>query len=123
MRNTLFTLALLASSTSLAACGGGSEPAKEPSLSNGVTSTQGPAAPGDPAAAMPGSEGTKPTSGAPASPMEGKCKSAEPQPSAKDFDSCLTSCKGLDDQAPPGSKCIPAKTSCISQCNTKYKKP
>ena len=127
MRNTLLTVSTLASIVTLAACGG-NEPAKDPSSestspTSGITSTPSAAGPGDSAAAMPASEGAKPAAGAPASPMEGKCKSGAPAASVKDFDSCLSSCKGLDDQVPPGSRCISAKTSCVAQCNTKYKKP
>jgi hypothetical protein len=120
MRNALFTVSILAT---LAACGGNTEPATDPSqVSPSSAATSTPSVPSGPAETAVTTDGTKPASGAPASPTEGKCKSGEPLAGAKDYDSCLTSCKGLDDQVPPGSRCISAKNSCVSQCNTKYKK-
>jgi hypothetical protein len=120
MRNALFTLTIVAM---LTACGGGAEPANDPSH---VPSPTTPLAPNGPAEAPLSTDATQPPSGAAVAPTpaptEGKCKSAEMPAAAKDYDSCLNGCKGLDDKVPPGSKCISAKTSCVSQCSTKYKK-
>lgn len=110
--------------TLLAACAGSPTPVADPnaSSSTGISGSTGPASPGDPTGTThPGD--TKPTSGAPASPMEGKCKSGDAPAEAKDLDACLKGCQGLDDTVPVGSRCIPAKVSCNSQCNTKFKKP
>ena len=110
--------------TTLAACAGSPTPVADPnaSSSTGVGGTVGgQSSPGDPVGNTTTSE-TKPTSGAPASPMEGKCKSGDAPAEAKDLNACLKGCQGLDDAVPVGSRCIPAKTSCSSQCNAKFKK-
>lgn len=114
----------VATMLALAACGGSPTPANDPnaSSSTGVTGNVGPASPGDPTGTANAGE-TKPTSGAPASPLEGKCKSGDAPAEAKDADACLKGCQGLDDTVPPGSRCISAKASCASQCRTKFKQP
>ena len=124
MRNAFSSFSILASLAALMGCGGNGEPPADPSgvaaPSNGTPNGPStPAAPGSPATAT---DGTTPSSGAPASPAEGKCKSGDAPASAKDYDACLSGCRGLDDRVPEGSKCIPAKTSCIAQCSTKFKK-
>jgi predicted small lipoprotein YifL len=123
MRNAFSTVSILASLVALAACGGNAEPPADPSAvaTPSSASPSTPTAPAAPAEAT-ATDGTKPSSGAPASPAEGKCKSGEAPASAKDYDACLSGCRGLDDRVPEGSKCIPAKTSCIAQCSTKFKK-
>lgn len=68
-------------------------------------------------------QGSTVTSGAPASPIEGNCRAGTPNVAATDLDKCLDSCKGMDDTVPPGSRCISAKASCTSQCNTKFTSP
>ncbi|MBS2015538.1 MAG: hypothetical protein JST00_21810 [Deltaproteobacteria bacterium] len=67
-------------------------------------------------------QGPTVTSGAPASPIEGKCREGAPSAAATDLEKCMDSCKGMDDTVPLGSRCISAKASCTSQCNTKFKK-
>ena len=126
MRNALTMVTLFASFAALVACGGPGEQPADPSAvmapSNGTPNGPStPTAPGSPATAT-ATDGTTPSSGAPASPAEGKCKSGDAPPSAKDYDACIGGCRGLDDRAPEGSRCIPAKTSCIAQCGTKFKK-
>ena len=123
MRNELGTVTIFASLAALAtltACGGNAEPPADPSAV-ATPSSAAPSTPAAPPEATP-SEATKPSSGAPASPAEGKCKSGEAPAAAKDYDACLSGCRGLDDRVPEGSRCIPAKTSCIAQCGTKFKK-
>ena len=39
-----------------------------------------------------------------------------------DLTSCLATCEKLDDKAPEGTRCIPPRVACKSNCNTKYKK-
>jgi hypothetical protein len=118
-------LVLALSILTLTACGGSSTPANDPTASGttGVGGTVGgQSSPGDPMGNTPTDE-TKPTSGAPASPMEGKCKSGPAPIEAKDLESCQKGCQGLDDTVPPGSRCVSAKTQCGINCQTKFKKP
>ena len=126
MRNALTAVTLFGSLAALSACGGNTEPPADPSAvaapsSGSPNGPSTPTTPGSPVTAT-AADGTTPSSGAPASPAEGKCKSGDAPASAKDYDACLGGCRGLDDRVPEGSKCIPAKTSCIAQCSTKFKK-
>ena len=92
------------------------------------TSTTAPAGTGgighgaDPSGSFPSHGGATVTSGAPASPIEGKCPEGSPRSDATDREKCLDSCKGQDDTVPLGSRCISAKASCTSLCNQKFRK-
>lgn len=115
-------LALFVSSAALAsfalACG---SPPVPPSSTSAPAGVGGVGQGGDPSGAAP-AQGSTVTSGAPASPMEGGCREGAPKSDAPDLAKCLDSCKGMDDTVPLGSRCISAKASCTSLCNTKFKK-
>ncbi len=128
----------------LVACGGATPAATDPASQTTVTSTPEsatPATPATPAVATPATPAmpatpavatpTAPTAPAtpaatPATTPETPAK-AEPcvaakEVTSKDLASCKTTCAKLDDKAPAGSKCIPARTACLSNCDTKFKK-
>jgi|GEM_PF-4877808 len=131
MKSSLVAVAssslLLACSFAFVACEGnasGPNAPVSPGAEAGAVApagTGGISQPADPTGTMPMQE-TSSQSAAPASPMEGKCKSGEPQASAKDLAECKKSCQGLDETVPPGSRCIPARTSCAMACDQKFKK-
>jgi hypothetical protein len=118
----------------LLACGGSNPAPADPS----VSSTSMPAsAPTTPAAAptapaTPDTAAAPTTSAPPAMPASTPSApdtSTKPEPcaapkdvTAKDLASCKNECKKLDDKAPAGSKCIPPRTACLSNCDTKFKK-
>ena len=129
MRITLLSTLSLSFLLTIVACAGNAPDVAHPSSTvapgsqsptTGTTGTGGPMSPGDPGSASP-SGGNPPTSGAPASPMEGKCKSGDLPPAAKDLQQCLEGCRGQDETVPVGSRCISARASCNAQCNQKFK--
>jgi hypothetical protein len=61
---------------------------------------------------------TTPTTG----DTDAKCKGLDAPAGDTDLTSCLASCEKLDDKVPEGTRCIPPRVSCKSNCNTKYKK-
>ncbi|MDB4940524.1 MAG: hypothetical protein JWP97_58 [Labilithrix sp.] len=117
--------AVLASINVLAACGdgGAGQPAKDPTKQETPTKVD-PSSVGSPTPEPSGpADGVVPATAGPATPADGgNCKSGNPRGDAKTIDTCLDSCKGLDDTVPPGSRCISAKTSCAMQCRTKFNK-
>jgi len=116
-------LALFVSSAALAsfalACG---SPPVPPTSTTAPAGTGGIGHGADPMGTFPTQGGMTVTSGAPASPMEGRCPEGSPRADATDREKCLDSCKGMDDTVPLGSRCISAKASCTSLCNQKFKK-
>lgn len=107
----------------VAACGGGSTPApaNDPTTTTATPPAMSDGMPSNPPASATGTTGGSSQTALPAS-GDGKCKSAEAPAAAKDLDACKAECQKLSDQVPPGSKCIPERASCMSQCNQKYKK-
>lgn len=97
MRN-LFVLCALG----LFACGESTPPANAPSSPATTTTTT--------------------TTTATDSSSDAKCRGLEATAGDTDLTSCLAACEKLDDKAPEGSRCIPPRVACKSQCNTKYKK-
>lgn len=107
------TALVLSSALLLAACGGNSAPANEPS-STPASSSSG-------SAPVTSTSATaEPTPNAPSMP-EGKCGAA-PKTTATALDGCLADCEKLEDTVPAGAKCIPPRTSCKMQCNSQFKK-
>lgn len=100
------------------ACGG-STPPPEPPPTGSVTSTTTAT---ETTTTTPASSATPASTTTSAAPSGGQCKSGEPPANATDLDSCKAGCQALDDSVPPGTRCISARASCVSQCNTKYKK-
>ena len=93
MRNLFFVLSVLG----LVACGDSTPPANAPTSSSTTTSTD-------------------------TGSGDSKCKGLDAPAGDTDLTACLASCEKLDDKAPEGTRCIPPRVACKSNCNTKYKK-
>jgi hypothetical protein len=106
----------------LAGCGRKAPPARDATVrtTSGIVTTSGPAQPGDPGGAEADVIETRPETEGPASPMVGSCKHGDPSPAARDLRACLKSCRGLDDQVPLGSRCVPAMDQCRAKCGKLY---
>jgi hypothetical protein len=120
----------------LAACGGSQPAATDPSAVTTTTATPDPAAatPASPTAAAPTTTTTPADTTAatpatpattPAAPDASSAKGepcAAPKTTTKNLTSCKAECQKLDDKAPAGSKCIPPRAACVSNCNTLFNK-
>jgi hypothetical protein len=107
----------------LAACNADKRPATEPSTTTtttGVTTTSGPASPGDPTGITPERGGVGVTSAAPASPMEGNCPSGGSPSDARDRADCERHCRGMDEAVPLGSHCLSQRVACEAECEARF---
>jgi hypothetical protein len=104
----------------LVACTAGTRPAEEPT-STGVSTTSGPASPGDPMGVTPEVGGPGVTSAAPASPMEGNCPQGGSMADARDRADCQRRCRGMDEAVPLGSHCLSARVACEADCEARFR--
>ena len=107
----------------LAACSTTQKPAEEPSATTtttGVSTTSGPASPGDPTGLTPERGGVGVTSAAPAEPMEGNCPLGGSPSDARDRAACARHCRGMDESVPLGSHCLSQRVACEAECEARF---
>lgn len=122
MRNLILPVSLLL----LAACGGNSNNAAQPTDPSTTNATPPASETATPAGAATGAPTGEPVP-ATLAPTDGKASGDEKcgpvaTPTAAALDACLAECERLSDTSPQGAKCLPPRAACKSHCNTKFKK-